>query len=243
MSEAIWELAGSTARLCVPSADLGASLDLAHAAAGLVQWRFGKRPREGYQLLGVQVPEGRPAEAYARGSDLVVTFPETPLDPLRVQVYWRADPATAAIDVQVSVQTGLLDSHPELATESQVPAGEVLRLMNAEGAEFEPLALDAGGTVSLPRAPGTHCLLFRPAGSEWSYAEMLHPSDYRRDVLSTASDGRAVRLVRSLFAMFLEKGVLLRSRSRGLFVPRHDDARRAAEAYGAFLATEPPLTT
>ena len=46
-----------------------------------------------------------------------------------------------------------------------------------------------------------------------------------------------------LFAERLEKGVILRSRIRGLFVPRDHDTELAQSEYRRFAASEPPLTT
>jgi hypothetical protein len=39
----------------------------------------------------------------------------------------------------------------------------------------------------------------------------------------------------------LEKGVMLRARVRGVFLPRRQDESLAAECHAAFAAAEPPL--
>jgi hypothetical protein len=41
----------------------------------------------------------------------------------------------------------------------------------------------------------------------------------------------------------LEKGVILRARRRGVFVPRANDNEAAARCYEAFAKSPPPLTT
>jgi hypothetical protein len=78
--------------------------------------------------------------------------------------------------------------------------------------------------------------------------EMIHPADEAGGVFFVAGLGVNQRPVagsirHQLFASFLEKGVILRARLRGEFLPRERDADLAAEAYRQFLAAPPPLTT
>ena len=54
---------------------------------------------------------------------------------------------------------------------------------------------------------------------------------------------RLARLRHELFGQVLEKGVILRARIRGQFVPRADDQKAGAAAFAMFLATALPLTT
>ena len=245
----LWKITGTTAQLHAADVALTGTLDLSHVEVGLRDIQLAGVALAGHELLGVNLSKSAVegpvplAEVYARQGDLVATFAQTPLRPMRVQLYWRAAEAVPAIDLQVSVQTNLLDSHPQLTTVSSVSACEVLRLMDAARADCEPVGLKAGVETALTPGAGTACLVFRAAGFDTSYVEMLHPGDFRGDTLLASADRPSVRLERKLFAMFLEKGVILRSRSRGLFVPRRDDTRHAAEAYAAFLATELPLTT
>jgi hypothetical protein len=71
---------------------------------------------------------------------------------------------------------------------------------------------------------------------------MVHPADFCRDELTheTGQNPR-LRACHRLFAAPLEKGVLLRGRVRGIFVPRIDDLAIAAAAYTRFAAEEPLL--
>ena len=96
------------------------------------------------QILGVDLggagtsPAGALAtevsEVYGRGRDLVASYGQTSGRPLAVQIYWRSVdiaarlPDCQAVDLQVSVQTSLLDSNPELATTSTLPPGVVHRV-------------------------------------------------------------------------------------------------------------------
>ena len=52
-----------------------------------------------------------------------------------------------------------------------------------------------------------------------------------------------VRLTHRLFAERLEKGVILRSRIRGLFIPRSHTDELARHEYRRFAASKLPLTT
>ena len=89
---------------------------------------------------------------------------------------------------------------------------------------------------------GPGCFLFRRAGT-FSYAELVHPADFRQSTLAARESSSAdVRLAHRLFHRRLEKGVILRSRLRGVFLPREHDMELAAAEYRRFAASEPPPT-
>lgn len=203
-------------------------------------------------VLGVLVDEddvSKVADVYNRGTDLVVTYDESTDRAARVQLYWRsvAEPgeAIAAIDLQVSVQTNLLDSWPELVTSSTLPATEFLRLRDdgrfrAEMSEGDDLYPDDVGPI---------CYLVRLPGTALSYVEMVHPADAAAEppqgqCAATRETGHwSLYVSHRLFAESLEKGVIRRARLRGLFFPRERDEVLALAAYQAFSSAEPPLTT
>jgi hypothetical protein len=223
----VWKLSGSEARLNF--ADLLATVDLNRPEQGLSALIYRGHSVPSTALLGVHFPgQSAPpvADAYVRQRDLVVTYVQSPALPIRLQVYWRAasgPQSTPAIDLQVSIQTNLLDSHPRLWTTTSLGDAEPIRFGHeADTAEQTPA----------PRYD-----LFRPAGTDFSYVEMIHPAD------DAGGANEVGRISRELFAAFLEKGVILRARLRGVFLPRHGDAELAAEAYQQFLAAPPPLTT
>jgi hypothetical protein len=202
------------------------------------------------RLLGLLLDEPRPADkvaAYAREGDLVATFEELPTRKLRVQAYWRTAWAAhaagsqtggllAGIDLEVSVQTSLLDMDPRLTIESQLPPAELCRLVDGR---WRPLPL-AGDPLALEPGDGTSAILCRFA-REASYFEITYPSDFRRVELARTATGLLIR--RPLFGPDLEKGVILRSRIRGGFVPRDQDEALAGAACQAFLESPLPLTT
>jgi hypothetical protein len=235
---------------------LAARLDLTRPADGLLDIAVGAMPWHATRLLGVVVaplPQDAadaPTESHVRGADLVVAYEASAHRPVRVDALWRAvapaagDQFLAAADLIVSVRTDLLDSRPELGVQSVLPACEIVRLTARDPIAGEALPHPENAPAAFGRENGLGCLLFRPPGHDLSYAEMVHPADFQRDELHCGAPGsREVRVVHQLFSMSLEKGVILRARVRGVFVPRRDDARIAAECYAAFAAADPPLGT
>ena len=83
-------------------------------------------------------------------------------------------------------------------------------------------------------------MLFRLPGKTFSYLEMADPVDSRCCRLTGHGHG-AVGLDRTLFAATLEKGVILRSRLRGILLEQAEDVRHARAAYADFIRSEPPL--
>jgi hypothetical protein len=95
--------------------------------------------------------------------------------------------------------------------------------------------------VAVLREPG--CLLFRLGEAGTTYVEIMHPDDLRQVRLMSDETGRA-NLRATLFDDWvLEKGVILRARVRGIFVPRLDDEALAVAAFDDFVRQPPPLTT
>ena len=188
-----------------------------------------------------------PTEHYVRSTDLIVAYEEFE-GPVRVDCLWRAtEPATddrflAAIDLVISVRARTLDSHPELAVASVVPASEALRLQGVEPDGWKPQRMPTGAPLAIMPDDGPGCLLFRLPGAELSYAEMVHPADFRYDeVARDESGGDLARIAHRLFQTHLEKGVILRGRVRGIFLPRDGDTEIAARCYAAFAGADPPL--
>jgi len=253
-----WSLDIPRARL--QSASFSASLALTLPTDGLIDAVVTGRHLRGGKWLGIAWPDpgdkevDAPSDVYARGTDLVATFSETPQRPVQVDALWRvaegADTSDfiTAIELLVSVGTSRLDSRPELFVQSVVPAGEVLRLVDLEGARFEPTgpAVDRGGDPGI--APW-ECYLFRLSdgdGAEGpiSYAQMVHPADSSGDPPSRLPGESSRTFLRHrLFAEPLEKGVIRRARLRGVFLPRQNDQQRTAAYFQDFVSAEPPLGT
>ncbi|MEX0938071.1 MAG: hypothetical protein WDZ59_09440 [Pirellulales bacterium] len=181
----------------------------------------------------------RLSDAYIRRSDLVATYTSTEACPFRTQIYWRAvadNAALTALDLIISVQTHLLDTRPVLQASISLP-GELLRLREGGDGHFEPV--ECRSAADDADAPG--CFLWRIAGSGLSFAGMIHPADRRS--LHIERDGEQTRVRFSLFSCFLEKGVILRARLRGVFLPRESEDVAAVNWYRELVAAKPPLTT
>jgi len=231
---------------------LAGTLQLDRPALGLFDLRIGGVDRSRGTLLGVRLPGAEPSAGdrllgpYVHQDALTATYHASQAWPVRADVSWRAldggrdGGALAALELWLSLHTELLDVRPQLAVESVLPAVDVALPCSGETdseAPWRPAVLSPQG-VALHRG----CVLVRLAGGRWSYAEMVHPADYRRSELLPGETPQSLLTVRHhLFGESLEKGVIRRARIRGVLVPRWDDTRRAAQAYAAFLASEPPL--
>ncbi len=239
---------------------LSAVLDPLQPARGLQQFLLDGQSQSAFHPLAPQfepsnesshVPQADSiGESYIRGGDLVSSYPDRPAAGLSTQLYWRADAhqrhgALATVELVTSVQTSLLDSCPRVVVQSELLAGEVYRLVDAERDEFAsivPPSHDADPDTD-PRAP--HCYLFRLPGRQHSYVEMIHPADGQ----NTHWDGWLhdtefrLRLRHELFADRLEKGVILRARILGVVLDRRNDKAAAARHWREFLQAELPLTT
>lgn len=240
-----WLLDGLSARLATRL--LSAVVDLRHPDVGLQDLRF-QNVAVGGRVLGVLLPsQATPADVYIRGNDLVATYDKTAECPLRVQVYWRYDEKAShcAVELQVSVQTDELGIAAPLKARSTIQCAAASRLADAAAGRYIAIdvASDAAYNVSPQDGPG--CLLFSLHGGEVSYAEMIHAADFQSDVLSfqAAEHGlRCAEMEHHLFPGSLEKGVILRSRIRGVWMPSAEAESLAAAEYRQFLHTPPPLT-
>jgi hypothetical protein len=228
---------------------LSARIDLRDPASGFQELRVGNRSLPAH-LLGVLLKQHvppTPTESYVRCEDLVATYPPGAGSAIRVQVYWRAHETVQrlAVELQVSVQTDELDIATPVVVASQLETVEVLRLIEPRAGRFAPLSLAAASQRLVPQ-DGLGCLLFHLPASEWCYAEMIHPADFQQDSISLRTRGGAARQVsleHRLFPGTLEKGVILRARLRGLFLPKLDATTQAAADYLSFLSSPLPLTT
>jgi len=219
-------------------------------------------PEQGLQLRGQSeplnvlavdlpgVPDSRAAtslDAWVRGGDLVATYAQSEDRPTRGQVYWRAHLCSKngqqhpVVDLIASVQTSLLDSDPALTVYSRIPAREVVQLIEVEAGRVKPIEWNEAELHSLAALGEIACFIFRLDGSQSSYVEMVHPADFNESMLRRSPSGET-ELSHHLFAGRLEKGVILRSRIRAIFVPRDADVALASGYYSDFAAAEPVLT-
>ncbi|MGC3971550.1 MAG: hypothetical protein QM775_30665 [Pirellulales bacterium] len=227
-----WNIEQDLARLT--STTLAAEVDLRRPDAGLHRLAIvGQALAHDLRMLAVGVNEASAwelsvAESYARGLDLVATYPQTAARPYRVQAYWRFVelPASellrgaACVELQVSINTSLLDTAPLVEIGDDLGAGEVV----------VPAALENCATI------------LRPTGAAWSYVRLVHPVDRGAATNHVATlNTNLLRL--PLFGRYLEKGVIMRTRTHGAIVPRANDEAAAVEIFKDFLHAPLPLTT
>ena len=241
---------------------LNAGVDLDQPGLGLGRLRFAGGVIEPGQLLGVELPLSAPAgdrlvEAYLRGDDLIATYADVAQPSFRWQIYWRALPgrfpqALAAIEAIVSVQTGMLDSWPQLTLRSILPIARCAAWRAPlGGAGLQCERFDPGTTLkTISAAEGWGCFGFDLSGAAASYVEMVHPADFDSssvEDLAVPSQGTGsaagVSLRHPLFRERLEKGVILRSRVLALLLPEWPTFGTIADIERAFVDEELPLTT
>ncbi|MGH7073119.1 MAG: hypothetical protein ACREFD_02835 [Stellaceae bacterium] len=223
--DVFWELNATRATLvCGP---LHASLDVLSPANGLSEVSHAGVALFGSHFLGVDLPVSDAslvAEFYHRGGDVIVRYGQTRERPFDVSAYWRAGLLVIGgigwprIDLVASVETSLLDARPSLAAQTRLNLGG-----------DDAFAVSGGDILGRFRVPAV------------SYAEIRHPDD--AIAASIESVGNRVLCTTRLFGGFLEKGVILRSRLRGLFLPRARDEQMARAALAEFAAAPPPLTS
>nr|ALS90124.1 MetaGeneMark_Unknown Function [uncultured bacterium] len=185
-------------------------------------------------------------DAYVRGSDLVASYSPADNWPYSPQIYWRAgtlnsiDDVVGSLSLLISVQTHLLDTWPRISVSSHVACREALLVKRNEAGAFSAEPLDRDCTME--PTDSACCLLFRPEGEPLSYAEIMAPNDFCEVSIRPKKDGQcSVRW--DLFADFLEKGVIRRSRVQCAFVQRKNDVELAAACCEAFESRPLPLTT
>lgn len=251
MPQATWSLHADQARLQLGA--LAAVIDLRNPQRGLFDITLAGQPVSRQQLLGIHLEPASSLgsapllDRYVRGADLITTYAETPFRPVRVQVYWCGTTCVCdgleipRIELQALVQTSRLETAPHLGTATELTGGDVRRLTACGNDAFERVESAPGEPASLDPQDGPGCFVFRIPGLRWSYVELIHPADFHHAELT--ADGATVQLAQRLFGEQLEKGVILRSRLRGLYVPRDRDEVLAARAYADFSAAAPPLTT
>jgi hypothetical protein len=247
MSSTPWHLQQHQARLSL--GEHSGTVDLRAPGEGL-KLRF---RGESVTALAVELPPLTDAqaasalEAWVRGGDLVATYSDHDRQMrgqlyLRAQSYLHASRQFPLIELVASVQTSLLDSDPTLHVRSRIGAREVLRLTDFETSAVTSIESNDAEERLFAAPDEIACFIFRLAGGQLSYLEMVHPADFNQSVLRQMPNGET-ELSHRLFAGRLEKGVILRSRVRALWVPSENDAVLASACYADFAASEPVLTT
>jgi hypothetical protein len=203
-------------------------------------------------------------ESRIRGRLVDVQLEPTDRCPVRTHLYWKASASRLDLEVLASSSHPLQDL--EVLTTSSHKAGEVLvRAANygsgwvdvndarALGTEWFVFPRDrVAAIMSLDgRCPPSDItsvaapyrqpiVLYRPARQRWSYVEMSRPDDCVRIVVHIVPHRVTVSF--GLFGLDVEKGVILRGRVRGMFLPRANDMRHCLRQFSRFAAESPRLS-
>jgi len=247
-----WRLESPIAELSVGG--ISGRVDVSRPQLGLHRVAFNGQPQDARLLsLGSDdagrdsdVPGWPVADAYVRGHDLVAMYRPRDDWPFSPQVYWQANAPQSASDALgglslfISVQTHLLDTWPRISVRSQATADETLHVM-PDDARHRATPLSRPAQTIRPTA-GATCVLRRLAGQRLSYAEIMPASDFR-EVRVEWDAGGSCHTRWELFADFLEKGVIWRSRLQAVLLPRENDILHAIACCRAFQERPLPLTT
>jgi hypothetical protein len=185
------------------------------------------------------------AEAYVRGNDLVAGYKPVSDWPFSPQLYWQMNTlrmvtgALASMSLMVSVQTHLLDTCPQIGVASQLPSGELFLFAISDSGRRRVELID--GYQRFFSGSDVYCVVMRPQNWQYSYIEVMAPSDFRD--LALRSEAGRMSSEWQLFADFLEKGVIRRARVHAAFLPRENDLELAAACCEATRQLELPLTT
>jgi hypothetical protein len=187
-------------------------------------------------------------DAYVRGHDLVACYQPADDWPFAPQIYWQAEPqqhnheVLGGLSLLVSVSTHLLDTRPCINVVSHLDADDVLYFNSSTNGGIHERYLTKRSESVLSARAGASCLLRRLCGGNVSYAEIMPASDFCQLCVERDDNGRSLARW-ELFAEFLEKGVIRRTRMQTLFVPRADDMQ-LANAWCQMISSRPlPLTT
>lgn len=247
--QSTWNIQNNAGRLSTDA--LGGVVDLNQPGDGLSEISAFGHTIAGCQLFGLyhDITQPRPisgpvVDRFVRQDDLFVRYGQTDQQRFSPSVYYHAQLlAEQAVGIRLiaSIQTDLLDTHPDLVTQTICPGGEIQKLVDANEPRWN-LIQDGEADFTEHEAP--HCLLIRPANSKLSFAEMIHPADFRGASLRRESHGDAthIKLQSLLLDRWMEKGVILRARAQALFVPREHDEQTVFAAYQRFVDAALPLT-
>jgi hypothetical protein len=241
-----WQLEGP--RGAFTSGRLSGSVNSVHPEQGLHDLHFdGRELPGGLMSIARNVANDWPStllETYIRDNDLVASYTAADDWPYSPQVYWTAgtldsiEGVFGSLSLLVSVQTHLLDTRPVITATTLVDISDAPQLISVAGnnPQITPLAAAHAAVEGQ-----TACLLYRLAEPTLSYIEIVPASDYQNVVVSNATTG-ARGAVWTLFAEFMEKGVIRRARVMGAFVHRARDLEVAAECCRTIERSPLPLT-
>jgi hypothetical protein len=154
---------------------------------------------------------------------------------LEVQLSAHSVGELSGVEVNVRSQVG--QKLPDGSSRVVVPRDALAAALSYDGRES-----DLGKLSTDPTGEFSALWMVPKSGRDgWTYVEMAHPEDASRRVFDGTMPYRSLRY--ALFGYDLERGVVLRARLRGLWLPKeraHSDSDRL---YRAFLTEPLPLST
>jgi len=193
---------------------------------------------------GPRPPVLEAGEQYVRGRDLVASYVRTDGYPFAPHFYWRATHHASVGAVQIemilSVQTDLLDSHPEASIHSFGLKSQLFAACGLKEQQFDEVDRQRESISFDSRDCNEHLLLFRNEAFNVSYAELFHPSDFVERRATLKNESWFCESV--LFPERLEKGVIRRARISGWFLPAENDLATAVKLARQFIDEPLPLT-
>lgn len=116
------------------------------------------------------------------------------------------------------------------------------RDVRSAGLSYDGRESDVSNLSTGPPAPIRHPWLAPRSGREgWTYLEMVHPDDASRRIHEGKLPITATRY--GLFGYDLERGVVLRGRLRGIWLPKEAAFTEAERRFADFLNEPPRLST
>ena len=207
------------------------------------QWQVALDPRDpkaGLQIRYSSKPLGhflrvtpRPShsfniqEVYVRQNDLIVRYEQSGDDLYTVQLNWRKldceIPSVLALELWISVQTTLLDTHPTLDVCSSTPEAQW------HGLTLNDLSIDKIATtvIGLAKKSGVTAMVMIESSDALQAKRIL---------------GRNEDFTWRVLGEFMEKGVIRRARLRLLAVPGEFARSKIAQQYRQFTDSPLPLT-
>lgn len=170
-------------------------------------------------------------EVYVRGNDLIARFRQSEKDSYALHIVWRMLDSLPndqfGIELWLSVQTGLLDSNPELQISCKTSQD------NWKVFSRQQLCADVPSGDSSPAALA--CAL--PSGSGvW----LFEPTQHHDSKLVSSGNSTTQNL--RVFGHFMEKGVIRRGRMRFIVSRNEFQPQDIATAFQDFNNSPLPLT-
>ena len=198
--------------------DPKAGLKIRHASKQLGHFlRVAPKPSHSFNIQ----------EAYVRQNDLIVRYEQSGDDLYTVQLNWRkldcAIPNALALELWISVQTTLLDTHPTIEVCSSTPDAQW------HGLTLNDLSIETSDTVviGLVKTSGVTAMV------------MIESSDALQ---ANRILGRSNDFTWKILGEFMEKGVIRRARLRIFAVAGEFARSKIAKQYRLFTDSPLPLT-